>query len=1524
MLAPELLTLIAGITEGVLGFVFEISHDVYKSSERHKRAREEFEAAFLAAYERLAIDLPEYSGALLDLHFFQGEEVQKELAKILRFEHGPSIQRINELWKGQGQIAENADASPAISHFIVVLLNELRTKESLSSLLQRKDIMAIAESASAVARTQKRMLDVVETEKQEALDASFDPIESVLRRSLGKSFLFDPQNVFGPSWHDFEQGNVFKRPEVDELLARLDSESFAVLLGPVFSGKTVLARYCAFLLANRGTNVFLSKSRISLEEAKKLITAYQEQDALFVFDDIHDDIELFLELAQVLKDGGQPRVKFLFVGRTYEKTLVPEDKLDFRDFMAPIILERPRELVPSYLEFVGKKCDYSFSEHEKRFASSEYGSNFKYFNLALSLWLDGGKSESIVRYSQAATSMRYFNLLIERRLAKLSPDAKKLYWLLLGLSYFGISAPYSWVERYLSGKKLSFESLASLENSGLLLSWLLKKNSDIQHKFLYAGEAFYSELILKSAYRKGILPHKIKQIAEDSLRCFIAGPFNPGLAAVFQKISQPKHMVITRRLFDSQKILKRITSHIARMDPAPMLRTLDALAFCDKRAAKTVTIELDWDIFFDKLVQDGDVSLHLIGQALHVLHVIEPSKLAVKFAAKLTMHDYLVRRLVSGTRSFFELAWFAIYLARVDFREADKIIPHLKSKLFLQNGRLVKDLEILGSVGVYELALLLFGIYLIDPRLAREALAAVDEHKLRSKFEYRLKAGKFQLVLGYLYRVDPRFTIEMLNALDVDTLIEENLSKLTLLEFLQGIRKIADLHPYLGAMIVAKIAPIVLLEKWNQELTLRASGLSLRLLRSINARRAKDFLNRLPPQQLAERVISTPYANQAGHFLQSLRQAHPAFAAIVLSLISLDKLLEKLPDQNRKLTSMAILVRSVAEIDKSKGSELMRFWNEAFQREYQSENLSFQDLGSGTLHLASVFPEYVGVLLEDSQEALKRIATGDPNVREITFFLSGVRKACKLGSGTSLPTYILERKEWYIARVDGEGKLDEIGRYVQVLADISTEMADELALNEALWEAILLRAKRVHALGEISDLILGIARASILSRGSSGEAKELSVGAKIFGELLKEFAERVHSEQRMSLLFKFFNSVAKSTQEFPELLESFVAAIGDAKVLADKIAGTSTLHFVTMYLASIRRLSPSLAKEVLSLANVKFLTALFNAEHFIWRATWFINAIYAIDPVFAKAFLESTLDLWHFGQRMYAENRPRVLAEFIVRSYLTSPAVAKDLAKTLTKKFGKDGLPEKVWLSPIEEIACLLIALMMADRVSGKQFFEDYINNEMYFMYIEILKSHDFDPKWAILLTAILGLVSKEKSKGILRILLGHLDTPSKMEVIDWFALFTLNKKIHPELIVPAHHRYLSGAEGDFLFEEIRDSKSLMDVAFIFAAGASYSEQVYIAVRNRILEEVERNGGKVECLEARMLSVLFEKNELVFSEEDSLFSGSEYFKFQAINDPRFYWLLARKWWDHKIGWLTLDEEAQFDNPDATFSYSDQF
>lgn len=183
-------------------------------------------------------------------------------------------------------------------------------------------------------------------------------IETELRKKECKKKKLSPEffRRAGPYWVDFEEGNIYRRNEVGEIINKLKKEPQQAVIGEPASGKSVLLKYIGFDLKNSGYKVFYVDCKHELQEniATYLKEAVEIDSAktLIIVDNYHrqiDNCEYFLKQYQ---NQGMRKTKVLIGSRPITNRSIETSLFNEIDSIELEAIDLTEELIALFLNKV--------------------------------------------------------------------------------------------------------------------------------------------------------------------------------------------------------------------------------------------------------------------------------------------------------------------------------------------------------------------------------------------------------------------------------------------------------------------------------------------------------------------------------------------------------------------------------------------------------------------------------------------------------------------------------------------------------------------------------------------------------------------------------------------------------------------------------------------------------------------------------------------------------------------------------------------------------------------------------------------------------------------------------------------------------------------------------------------------------------------------------------------------------------------------------------------------------------------
>ena len=225
---------------------------------------------------------------------------------------------IENLSKKLEELSENnLEVDKVINDFVHELLSDEDFNKIFSGLNLKLDDLRNEVSAR---------LDNIQEELSIINKVNLPRIESVLEKGADKPPEFF--RTYGPIWIDFEEGFVYERPEVNEIIEKLKMEDIVVIKGEPASGKSVVLRNVGYKLANDGADVYYIGLKTCLPE--KLEEISKIRHGYILVDDAHLNLDFVEDLLL-----NKPNAKVIIASRDIdiEKIFGPTTERKFVDYL---------------------------------------------------------------------------------------------------------------------------------------------------------------------------------------------------------------------------------------------------------------------------------------------------------------------------------------------------------------------------------------------------------------------------------------------------------------------------------------------------------------------------------------------------------------------------------------------------------------------------------------------------------------------------------------------------------------------------------------------------------------------------------------------------------------------------------------------------------------------------------------------------------------------------------------------------------------------------------------------------------------------------------------------------------------------------------------------------------------------------------------------------------------------------------------------------------------------------------------
>ena len=158
---------------------------------------------------------------------------------------------------------QNLDVDDRIARFAAALIDSDELRQA------RQCIEGLDSKLGAVSTELATRLDQIHEELAVMNKAALPTIEAV----LGKGILTCPEffRPSGPAWVDFQEGYMYERPEVADIVNRLKQEEVVAVKGAPASGKSSVLRNVGYRLASEGADVrFLGLRTLPVNQVSEI------------------------------------------------------------------------------------------------------------------------------------------------------------------------------------------------------------------------------------------------------------------------------------------------------------------------------------------------------------------------------------------------------------------------------------------------------------------------------------------------------------------------------------------------------------------------------------------------------------------------------------------------------------------------------------------------------------------------------------------------------------------------------------------------------------------------------------------------------------------------------------------------------------------------------------------------------------------------------------------------------------------------------------------------------------------------------------------------------------------------------------------------------------------------------------------------------------------------------------------------------------------------------------------------------
>jgi len=148
---------------------------------------------------------------------------------------------------------QNVDRDDEIANIVKQLINYVEFKEGIKGNNELEYKISKLKDEISV------KLDKIKEELSIITKVYLTRIEKCLEKDVEEEAQFFRHK--GPLWIDFEKGYVYERPEVEEIIKKLETQDIVVIKGKPASGKSVILRDIGHKLAKQGANVYYIELR---------------------------------------------------------------------------------------------------------------------------------------------------------------------------------------------------------------------------------------------------------------------------------------------------------------------------------------------------------------------------------------------------------------------------------------------------------------------------------------------------------------------------------------------------------------------------------------------------------------------------------------------------------------------------------------------------------------------------------------------------------------------------------------------------------------------------------------------------------------------------------------------------------------------------------------------------------------------------------------------------------------------------------------------------------------------------------------------------------------------------------------------------------------------------------------------------------------------------------------------------------------------------------------------------------------
>lgn len=225
----------------------------------------------------------------------------KKFLKKEKFDEEKLTKELEEIHRKIEKMAnQNIEIDKKINEFVEKILKEESFIIELFGKL-RIDIENLKNEAL------QNILEI-QNETNKIEEIKLPKIDDALQRGIEP---FTTPELFrnqGPLWVDFENGFVYKPPEVEEIIKRLENENLIVIKGKPASGKTSILRYIGYELFKNNWDVYYIELKTFQNE--RLLEINKLSHGLIIIDDANLKIEL---IEDILKN--RPKAKLIIGSR---------------------------------------------------------------------------------------------------------------------------------------------------------------------------------------------------------------------------------------------------------------------------------------------------------------------------------------------------------------------------------------------------------------------------------------------------------------------------------------------------------------------------------------------------------------------------------------------------------------------------------------------------------------------------------------------------------------------------------------------------------------------------------------------------------------------------------------------------------------------------------------------------------------------------------------------------------------------------------------------------------------------------------------------------------------------------------------------------------------------------------------------------------------------------------------------------------------------------------------------------------